>query len=468
MDHDQQGEEPIGSYWRNRLYTSHLLFSEEETFRDGRDRMCLPGHINLGARKLLSVTDSSITLASLSLRPTQLLAQITNSFCSLSNCDIHISTTPPFLAQQPEQYPAYAGKLTITHDSDSDQNGGAIAVILDGSNNEECRLTVDLETCHFSNTTARTGEGGAIFFNVQGDSECSGSIVIRAKTEFSDCISNVGGCIRSSISSSQPISFMLDDSFVESSTAETGGGITHEVLLSSTSSFSVNECRIRNCSSNCGGSFMFIIHEYLAISIAHTTFNASTSSQEGGCIAIKQYKSTTNHPFSLILSHLFIHHCSSKYMGGCVFVEQVGVDIEGESVITCDQIDATHCSSSSYGGFFYLNQTGSMNLSMSTSLIQSLFANSWGAFLYCIASKHRDLPISLTITISNVNFTDLSCAQGSLLHWPNTSCPLSIFLTLEYVSVKKLDCVFPGSLIRLDPCSVPVERECVLKNCYIA
>ncbi|KAK2961771.1 hypothetical protein BLNAU_3208 [Blattamonas nauphoetae] len=54
----QYGEEPIGSYWRNRLYRSHLLFSEEETFRDGRDRMCLPGHINLGARKLLSVAEN--------------------------------------------------------------------------------------------------------------------------------------------------------------------------------------------------------------------------------------------------------------------------------------------------------------------------------------------------------------------------------------------------------------------------
>ncbi|KAK2948660.1 hypothetical protein BLNAU_16401 [Blattamonas nauphoetae] len=52
----QYGEEPIGSYWRNRLYRSHLLFSEEETFRDGRDRMCLPGHISRTSRFSLHYT----------------------------------------------------------------------------------------------------------------------------------------------------------------------------------------------------------------------------------------------------------------------------------------------------------------------------------------------------------------------------------------------------------------------------
>ncbi|KAK2940836.1 hypothetical protein BLNAU_24259 [Blattamonas nauphoetae] len=111
--------------------------------------------------------------------------------------------------------------------SKSDRNGGAVAVILDGSTNEECRLTVDIEHCIFSNTAARTGEGEGLYQR-SGDSKCCGSIAIRAKSEFNDSSSTIGGCICSSRSTTQCHSLMLDDSFVESSHAEMDGTIAHE------------------------------------------------------------------------------------------------------------------------------------------------------------------------------------------------------------------------------------------------
>ncbi|KAK2943953.1 hypothetical protein BLNAU_21099 [Blattamonas nauphoetae] len=41
-----RGVEVESSQWRNRLYRSHLLFLEEETYCDIRNQKCLPGHIS--------------------------------------------------------------------------------------------------------------------------------------------------------------------------------------------------------------------------------------------------------------------------------------------------------------------------------------------------------------------------------------------------------------------------------------
>ncbi|KAK2948788.1 hypothetical protein BLNAU_16323 [Blattamonas nauphoetae] len=212
----------------------------------------------------------------------QLLSDISNTFIK---CVFNCCTSSSNGGSLSASYTVLPSSIDLTlkdcifESSKSDQNGGAIAVILDGSNTEECRLTVDIETCHFSNTIARTGEGGSIFFNVHGDSECNGSFKIHNLSEFSDCNSNVGGCIRSSISSKQQISFLLDNCIILSSTAETGGGIAHEVLLSSKSSFTIENSYIYGCYSSCGGSLLFFIHEYLAISIARTQFLFSTSTR---------------------------------------------------------------------------------------------------------------------------------------------------------------------------------------------
>ncbi|KAK2942417.1 hypothetical protein BLNAU_22650 [Blattamonas nauphoetae] len=179
--------------------------------------------------------------------------------------------------------------------SKSDRNGGAVAVILDGSTNEECRLTVDIEHWHFLNTAARTGEGGDVFINVQGDSKCGGSVVIHAKSDFNDKY------------------FFFDGRFIiESSHAEKGEAITQEVSLSSNSSFSAADFFSCNCSSKHGGSFLFIIHGYLSISIAPTTLTRLTSTEHGGYLAI--------------------HHCTATLDGAILHLEQDQNDFEGESL----------------------------------------------------------------------------------------------------------------------------------------
>ncbi|KAK2957585.1 hypothetical protein BLNAU_7484 [Blattamonas nauphoetae] len=222
--------------------------------------------LNIEERGFFIVLNSSFSLASLSLRPTHLLAQITNSICSLSNCDLHVCTTSPFVAvsisvadrtsilgsefgyvwngidgtivrrfchtprflaqnttfrngvyeemkfTSPQaltdisntfikcnfsncsssssggsllaSYTALPSSIDLTLKtckfdwSESDREGGALAIILDGSNNDENRLTVDIEHCEFSRATTRSGEGGAIFISVRRNSSCSGSIKI--------------------------------------------------------------------------------------------------------------------------------------------------------------------------------------------------------------------------------------------------------------------------------------------------
>ncbi|KAK2960161.1 hypothetical protein BLNAU_4714 [Blattamonas nauphoetae] len=186
--------------------------------------------------------------------------------------------------------------------SKSDHNDGTVAEILDGSINEECRLTVDIEHCIFSNTATRTGEGGGVFINVQGDTKYSGSTVIRAKSEFNDSSSTIGGCICSPRSTTQCHSLMLDDSFVESSHAEMDGTIAHEVSLSSTSSFSATFISTYNCSSSLGGSFVFVIHKYLSISVTSSTFTRSTSTACGGCITINQNNSASHFHCAMLVN----------------------------------------------------------------------------------------------------------------------------------------------------------------------
>ncbi|KAK2963706.1 hypothetical protein BLNAU_1271 [Blattamonas nauphoetae] len=285
--------------------------------------------------------------------------------------------------------------------SKSDRNGGAVAVILDGSTNEECRLTVDIEHCIFSNTAARTGEGGGVFINVQGDSKCCGSIAIRAKSEFNDSSSTIGGCICSSRSTTQCHSLMLDDSFVESSHAEMDGTIAHEVSLSSTSSFTATSFLSYNCSSSLGGSFVFVIHKYLSISVTSSTFTRSTSTACGGCIAINQNNSASNFHCVMVLSDLDIRNCSAQLRGGFFHLDQGQNDFEGEYVISCDNTNATSCSSRDYGGFFSIHQAGSVNPKMSSSTITSLSSGGFGAFIYCPASYQQVFAVALTIALSH-------------------------------------------------------------------
>ncbi|KAK2956319.1 hypothetical protein BLNAU_8686 [Blattamonas nauphoetae] len=254
---------------------------------------------------------------------------------------------------------------------------------------------------------------------------------------FSDCNSTIGGCICSSISTTQSISFMLDDSIIESSHAEKGGAIAHEVSLSSTSSFSVINSNFTRCSSSSGGSFMFIIHEYLSISINHTIFTSSLSTANGGCIAIKQYQSASNFPFSVKLSDVSISDCSSEFLGGFLYLEQDQNDFEGESVISCHSIYALNCSSGYSGGFFSLCPTASVKLSVTSSTLTSLSKMTYGGFIHCVP-------------------------PDTLVGQPST------FLTLEDVKVTKFDSESSGALICFEPSSVAMVCECVVKNCHFS
>ncbi|KAK2945733.1 hypothetical protein BLNAU_19346 [Blattamonas nauphoetae] len=598
--------------------------------------VCLSGlpmrpALNIEERGFFIVVNTSFTLASLSLRPTHLLAQITNTICSLSNCDLHVSTTSPFVAvssvirlkslsfesdtgtidsvvtsrsqnntihmlasslwnmtvmsgdsffggnktdsrlssttiwnvtrpsltASPEvsvadrtmilgsefgyvwngivgtivrrfcRTPRFLAQNTTFHngvyeekeftspqtlsdisntfikcnfsdcsssssggslsasytalsssidlilkdckfsDSESDKNGGAIAIILDGSNHEECCLNVNIEYCNFSNTTARSGEGGAIFINVQGDTECDGSFVMN-NSIMSNCNSKMGGCIRSYIFTTLSVSFLMDNCSFSHINAEKGGAIAHETFLSSKSSFTVEHCYFSECSSNNGGSLMFIIHEYLKISIAHTHFKRSSSTEYGGCISIEHRQSASNLPFSVVFSDIDIVNSSATHEGGFLYLYQDHFTVEEESTISCDHIVASRCSAGHYGGFFSFSETKCVNLSISSSTFQTLYADIQGAFMYCSDRIPRDPHLPLTISISNVTISDLTSMEGCLFCSDATNEQSLLCLTLNNVTVTKFygSSTACGALIHFYPSNVHSKPECVIKNCH--
>ncbi|KAK2951777.1 hypothetical protein BLNAU_13270 [Blattamonas nauphoetae] len=398
----------------------------------------------------------------------QTLSDISNTFIKCTFSDCSSSSSGGSLSASYTSLPSSID-LTLTNckfdSSQSSKNGGAIAIILEGSNHEECRLTVNIEHCSCYDTAARSGEGGQIFINVQREAKCDGSITIH-HFQTNNCNSKVGGCIRSSIFTTLSVSFLMDNCSFSHINAEKGGAIAHDVSLSSKSSFTVANSDFSDCFSMFGGSLLFDIHEFLAISITETTFNGSSSSHEGGCIYITHRKSASNLPFSVILSALTIHDCSSKSWGGFLHLEQEEIEIEGESTISCDHINVTHCSAGLYGGIFTFCYTKSMQLSVSDSTFQNLYAGSCGAFMYCLDSQHHVIPLALTVSISNVTFFDLSSKAGCLFY-SDTLYPKSMLsLTLNNVTVTKFHSTDSGALINFSPPSSLVKPECVIKNCH--
>ncbi|KAK2960946.1 hypothetical protein BLNAU_4033 [Blattamonas nauphoetae] len=87
----------------------------------------------------------------------QTLSDISNTFlrCVFTNC-----TSSASGGSLSASYTILPSSIDLTLKdcefkySKTDNSGGAIAVILDGSTHQECRLTVDIEYCFFSNTTA--------------------------------------------------------------------------------------------------------------------------------------------------------------------------------------------------------------------------------------------------------------------------------------------------------------------------
>ncbi|KAK2951778.1 hypothetical protein BLNAU_13271 [Blattamonas nauphoetae] len=397
----------------------------------------------------------------------QTLSDISNTFIKCNFSDCSSSSSGGSLSAS---YTALPSSIDLTlkdcsfSDSKSDKNGGAIAIILKGSPNEECRLTIDIKDCSFSNITASAGEGGAIFINVQREAKCDGSFLIY-NSVTNNCSSKVGGFIRSSISTTQSFSFLMDVFSISDSKAESGGAIAHEILLSSTSSFSVMNGGFFDCSSSYGGSLLFDIRKSINISIAHTNFRGSSSTRDGGCIAINQNTSASNVALSLILSDLEIQGCSSKVMGGFLHLEQNKTEIEGESIISCENIVATHCSSGNSGGFFSFFARKSVQLSVSSSTFQYLHTTSSGAFIYFTDHYSHDLDLSLAISISNVTFSDLSSIEGCLFHSASFHGQTSLSLTLNNVTATKFHSTHSGALINFEPSNVHVKFDCVIKNC---
>ncbi|KAK2951776.1 hypothetical protein BLNAU_13269 [Blattamonas nauphoetae] len=378
----------------------------------------------------------------------QTLSDISNTFIKCTFSDCSSSSSGGSLSAS---YIALSSSIDLTlknctfESSQSSKNGGAIAIILDGSNNEECRLTVDIKVCNFSNTTARTGEGGAIFINVRGEAKCDGSFVMNNST-MTNCTSRMGGY----------------------STAEKGGAIAHEILLSTISSFSVKNGKFLDCYSDYGGSLMFIIHECLKISIAETHFNRSSSTQDGGCIHIKHRKSASNIPFSVVFSDLIVENCSATHEGGFLHLVQDSFTMEEESTISCDHIIATRCSAGYYGGFFSFSETKCTNLSISSSHFNNIYAVDSGAFMSCLDRLSRDPHLPLTVSISNVIFSDLSSRIGCLFHSEARYEVSSLSLTLNNVTAEKIESSSDiyGALINFVPSNVSVMPKCVIKNCH--
>ncbi|KAK2946328.1 hypothetical protein BLNAU_18689 [Blattamonas nauphoetae] len=166
-----------------RTYSNMTLMSEESVFR--QQNQLLPD----------SVAASSLILKSqFSFVSDGIDGTIVRLFCHTASFLAHNTTFSNSLFEEKTlllfiEWGSLSASYTVLtssfdlilrdnqfSSSKSDRNGGAVAVILDGSTNEECRLTVDIEHCISRIPQPVRGEGGRVFINVQGTQNAVGPL----------------------------------------------------------------------------------------------------------------------------------------------------------------------------------------------------------------------------------------------------------------------------------------------------